>query len=471
MREYGRCRARVARSRWRSLAPLLAVAATVGLASLVLAPLASPSTGDPSQQVATPWVTSAQPTGTASSVNVLDDATFPSSVGLAVAQLHVWGQASGPVSLVSEIDGLYSVEFPVSGLRPGRYLASVSWTPLIAGATTSWSSPVLFTVGGPICSQPAVSVSLPGVDVSYSTHTTKPWGVRYLPLGLTFAPTSASSSSTCSLLATGTLNVQIGLRLVQNEPQITIPVDSVATAELDFLRPDATAGIPTCDWVTVKLDCSLDGVSGNVLRWHTEGFSEQLQLGGTWVQVFNSGPLTFYDSVSPSLSFSEQVQTAETAFHLDLIAHLQDINPLYVIQEPPAHLSVTDSTGRVTGIAGDGRVVRQIPGSVSVEDGAGYSAVVLLTPRGPYTVTASGPTSSSYSLTMDELARAGTSGLGQDRAESTAGRFTSSGRVSVCLQTDGPRCSSSLPRLPAVIEYPSSRVIAPRRVRPASRPS
>ena len=436
------------------------VAVAVTAASLVVATIVSAAAANGGADVTAPWVTSSQPPGTAWSLNVLDSATFPSSVSLAAAQLRVSGQPPGPTSLVSRVDGIFSADFPVSGLQPGGYLATVRWTPLALGPAAVSSPTVAFDVADPACPVAAVPVSLPGVDVSYSTHTTKPWGVRYLPLGLTFTPTSPATSSACSLVATGTLHVQIGLRIVKHAPQLTIPVDSVATAELDFLRPDATSGIPTCDWVTVKLDCSLNGVGGTVLRWHTEGFSEQIQLGqGKWVQVFNSGPLTFYDSVDPSLPFSEQVQTAETAFHLGLIGHLQDINPIYLIQEPPAHLTVTDSAGRVTGVDPAGRVAREIPGSVSVADRSGYSAVVLLVPRGRYTVTASGPARGSYSLTMDELQRGGR--VGQDRVEATAGTFARSGRVSVCLPAAGVRCSVSLTQLPAFTVRSRSRVMVP----------
>lgn len=458
----GRCSRAVAPWRRRRLACALVLAtAAASTMSLSLVTAASPAAAVEPAAVAQPWVTSSQPSGAAWSLNVLDSATFPSSVALAAAQLHLWGQPPEPPSLVFDVDGLFSADFPISGLQPGFDVASVSWTPLALGVAGGWSSPVAFGVGGPSCPEPPVPVSLPGVDVSYSTHTTKPWGVRYLPLGLTFTPTSPATSSTCSLVATGTLQVQIGLRLVRNAPQFTIPVNSVATAELDFLRPDASAGIPTCDWVTVRLDCSLDGVSGQVLRWHTEGFSEQLQSSpGHWVQVFNSGPLTFYDSVDPSLPFSQQVQTAETAFHLGLIAHLQDINPLYVIQEPPARLSVTDAAGRVTGMGPDGRVARQIPASVTVHDRSGYSAVVLLAPRGPYAVTASGPHRGAYSLTMDELQPGGRS----DTLQAAAGTFARSGRVSVCLPTGDRRCASTITRLPAFSERPISRVmVAPWR--------
>ncbi len=441
------------------MATLVLVAASLSLASPVLSPSASPA-AVADAAVAAPWVTAAQPAGTSWSVEVLDAATLSSPVSLAVATLHVWGAPDGPTSLISESDGVYSADFAVSGLLPGHHVASVSWTPVAAGAATTWSSPVVFAVGGPPCSRPPVPVALPGIDVSYSTHTTKPWGVRYLPLDLTFAPTSPGSSSTCSLLATGTLNVQIGLRLVEGQPQFTIPVDSVATAELDVLRPDAAKAIPVCDWVTVKLDCALDDLDGTVLRWHTEGFSEQLQNSqGTWVQVFDSGPLTYYDSVDPTLSFSQQVQTAETAFHLDLIGHLQDINPLYVIQEPPAHLRVADGAGRVTGLLPGGRAVDDIPGSVTVADGSGYSAVVLLVPRGAYSVTAWGPAHSSYSLTMDELG--GRGDRGSDLTEATAGRFATTGHLSVCLPAAGGRCPRVLRPLPVVAERPLGHVVAP----------
>ncbi len=430
-------------------------AAVAGLVSLGLAPVASPNPATAGGEVAAPWVTSSQPTGTTWSVNVLDTATFPSSVRLAIAQVYVAGRPAGSVSFVSRVDGVFSADLRVAGLQPGDYTALVRWTPLVPWSpTSSWSPVVSFSAGGPGCDGPSVPVSLPGVDVSYSTHTTKPWGVRYLPLGLTFTPVSAATSSTCSLVATGTLQVQIGLRFVNGAPQLTIPVDSVATAELDVLRPDATAAIPTCDWVTVKLDCSLDGVSGDVLRWHTEGFSEQIQTSpGRWVQVFNSGPLTFYDSVAPGLSFAEQVQAAETAFHLGLIAHLQDINPIYLIQEPPARLTVVDSADRVTGMASDGRAVRDIPGSVFVAGRSGYSAVVLLAARGRYTVTASGPARSAYSLTLDEMQP------GSDRMQATAGRFAASGRIAVCLPTGGVHCSASISQLRAFTVASGSRAV------------
>ena len=150
---------------------MLGVVTVLALTSAALGLITPVAPADQSTGVTTPWATAAQPVGNGWSLNVLDSATLPSTVTVAVAQLHIWGQPPGPESLVSAADGVYSAEFPVTGLQPGRDVASVSWTPFTLGVPTSWSPPVSFTVGGAVCARPPVAVNLPGVDVSYSTHT------------------------------------------------------------------------------------------------------------------------------------------------------------------------------------------------------------------------------------------------------------------------------------------------------------
>lgn len=230
-----------------------------------------------------------------------------------------------------------------------------------------------------LCPQDAVSVPMPEVNISFTDLEKFIVRIRYEAFDLAFTPRPAPSNSSCSFVGSGVLPVSVGVG-----PSVfggTIPVKSVASATLDFLKEAVV--VPDCVWAipyrgaAVARDCIVGG-SGNVLvRWHTDGFSEQ--LAGR--EVFNSGPLTYYARVSDQLTYREAVALVEQLLHVELSNHLGWIHWFYTIQEPPASLMVSDRSGNLTGVESyGGEVHQEIPGSAYVSDGNGYSAVILLNP-------------------------------------------------------------------------------------------
>ena len=284
------------------------------------------------------------------------------------------------------------------------------------------------------CPSSPVVVTLPAIDVSYSRFI-KPWGIKYGSLPLAFASIAPGSDATCSLEATGALPVTLRLgRRFPFGPSIDVHIDSVATARLDFLAQPPS--VPACDWSLVgglKHDCVLGGSGAGLVRWHTPGFSER--LAGT--EVANSGPLTFYARWDTSASIASQVQGIETLLHTQLVAHLGLIDPLYMVQEPPADLVVTDADGKTTGLPiGHTAPTEGIPGSVYVSDGDGYSAVVLLGGvRSPLVAVAHGEAGSPYSIAFNEVipSEDGVAVTGEQTASGTLGP---SGRAAFCFDPD-----------------------------------
>jgi len=254
-----------------------------------------------------------------------------------------------------------------------------------------------------LCPRRPVSTTLPPVDISYDDME-KVIRIKYGRLPLSFRRVAPRSDSvTCSFEAAGTLPVTIGLGpRVFDAP---IPVKSVASARLDFLRTPPSSK-PACKWATpyrgksIAKDCIVGGTGDVLVRWHTPGFVEKL-MGAT---VYNSGPLTYYARVSSSSTYAEAIQTIEPLLHVELTRHLGWIKPFYMIQEPPADIRVIDHKGRVTGMGKKGKVRQQIPGSKYVRQPHGYSAVFLADPdQRRYRVRVSGKPRAKYSLTLTKV--------------------------------------------------------------------
>jgi hypothetical protein len=182
-------------------------------------------------------------------------------------------------------------------------------------------------------------------------------------------------------------------------------VKSVATARLEFLR-DPPSSRPNCKWAvpyrgkSIAQSCIVGGAGDVLVRWHTSGFVEKLR----GVTVYNSGPLTYYGRVSGSSTFAEAIRTIEPLLHVELTRHLGWIKPFYMIQEPPADISVVDNDGNVTGIGKDGKVTEDIPGSAYIKQPHGYSAVFMANPeQRRYIVRVSGKPRTKYSLTLTQV--------------------------------------------------------------------
>lgn len=254
-----------------------------------------------------------------------------------------------------------------------------------------------------VCPRDTIHVDLPDVNISY-TDVLKFIRVKYDALTLGFDYVAPPSDATCSFSATGTLPVHIGVG-----PSVfqvyEIFVTSLATAQLDFLS-DGAPGIVDCRWPnpeddhTLAKNCIVGGEGGSLVRWHTEGFKE-LWKG---VQIYNSGPLTYYYRVSSDQSFASAIPQIEETLHVQLTEHLGWIKWFYAIQEPPARLSVVDAAGNITGLS-DNTEVDQIPDSQYLRDGSGWSAVVLLNPGDAdrYSVNLNGDPGTPFSISATRV--------------------------------------------------------------------
>jgi hypothetical protein len=253
-----------------------------------------------------------------------------------------------------------------------------------------------------LCPREGIGVTLPAVDISYNDMA-KILRIGYTALPLTFRSVPPPPGGMCSFAATGSLPVVIGLG--PRAFDVPIRLSSVATARLDFLRASPSSK-PHCRFATpyrgrsIANNCIVGGRGDVLVRWHTDGFSERLR----GVEVYNSGPLTYYALVSKSMTFSQAIRTVEPMLHVELTRHLGWIKPFYAIQEPPARMIVTDSEGETTGVTRSGVRRKQIPESLFVSNGHGYSAVILLdAEQRRYKIRAHGKAGQRFDVTLTKV--------------------------------------------------------------------
>jgi hypothetical protein len=319
-----------------------------------------------------------------------------------------------------------------------QYTASL----VVTDAQGNSSDPVSQTFTPDGCNgETSATANLPPVDESYS-NLIKQIRFGYGALALTFGSTNSPSGglpadSLCSWQAVGTLPMTIALGPLLG-PSIELTVGLLASATLDFLTPGSPAP-PDCNWITVKTGCVIGGSGDGIVRWHTDGF--RVITGA--LPLKTSPAFTYYERVPSTDTYAQAIQALEPDLHVTLTQHLGWINPLYAIQEPPADVAVTDSLGNVTGVSQAGaQPLQQIPGSIYVTNGQGYSAVLLFQPAGAYTVTAVGSTGSPYSLSLSKIDPFNV-GPGQTTDVRMTGTLTKSGQASACYDAlQG--CQSSL---------------------------
>lgn len=294
-----------------------------------------------------------------------------------------------------------------------------------------------------VCPRDPIPTLLPAQSMSADSIKTVRVGYDALALAFNYKPPDVGVS--CSFTGTGILGVHVyvGNPHDRMNPQMDIPIASVATAQLDFLSNSLS--VPNCKWEHFPLNgpqnknCVVGGSGDVLVRWHTEGFSERAGASGTGPEFYNSGPLTYYARTSSSETYAQAINEVEPMLHLVLTEHLGWINPLYMAQEPPAGLQVTDSVGRITGLAADGNgTLTQIPASMYVTGPDNYSAVILFAPtEKAYTVRILGQPGDPYSLVSQTVIPA---------TESTppafatrAGQLSSAGTAFTCT-VDGTQC-------------------------------
>lgn len=261
----------------------------------------------------------------------------------------------------------------------------------------------------------------------------KPYSIDYGSLPLTFTTLPHGPESLCTVRSDrGALPVNI---------EIPAPVtvihlaDSVTTATLDFYPADApVTDVPECDFsgtlpalgavvsrltgaADVTNDCLLTSsghvTSDVIARWSIPGFVEDVPDQYA-LPVCSTRPLTYFvdlDALNQAAgqpdSFAGQLQELETYLHLTLIRNLPIVDPIGIIQDPPAHLSITDPRCRIVGYSANG-TVRTFPGAGYTEVGDRSIAWILAPVAGIYHVTASGPAGSPFTTdfaVLDALGR------------------------------------------------------------------
>jgi Concanavalin A-like lectin/glucanases superfamily/HYR domain len=254
------------------------------------------------------------------------------------------------------------------------------------------------TISCPTPSTPVGTV-FPVVDVPVENLLAlliKPYTITYGSLPLTWHSFGPSPGTICAMTSNqGALPVYV----TPNGLAPILAALSIATATVELFHP--TQPPPVCDWNRVVHNCSLNGDGPAMVRWHTNGFDERdVLLNHSW---YNSGPLTYYynvDTSSGSIDMASALQPIEVGIHTTLISHLSLVEPIAMLQEPPAHLRVRDRSGHATGHTSTG-ITHGIPNAIYVTGAHGYSAVILPeSDSGPYTVTVTGSPRSQYSLSM-----------------------------------------------------------------------
>lgn len=245
----------------------------------------------------------------------------------------------------------------------------------------------------------------------------KPFSFSYGRLPLKFTTVSGGPDSVCTAQSdTGALPVILNLRHLRS---IVIGY-SVASANLDFLAADdPRTKVPACNFRRLNSlnstsppttadfshtsNCLLTGSShsmGTVItRWSIPGFTEYSPALGA-IPLYTTPPLTYYvdltqlSGLSPTASFHDIVQRAETFIHTTLIANLPMVDKLGLIQDPPANLLVTDPVGRTVGL--DGHKVRTFPGAGYARIGSRTIAWIIEPVPGTYHVAAHGKPGSRF---------------------------------------------------------------------------
>jgi IPT/TIG domain len=369
-------------------------------------------------------------TASCSSANPLVTLSWYGADDTSVCTFHFnfdWGDG-GPIEVKDFAGGPADTTFPFThtystkeGPRHQTYAIQVSTSAesrdprVICSADDAAKTFTLDCVASP------VPVTLPSLSFPVRVSD-KPIRIGYAALPLSLAENEPPADAACSFSASGALPITVDLGPAK--ASVSVSLTSNADVKVDVLKPGGVTP-PRCDWKTLLNFCLLGGAGDQVVRWHTDGFSEHWH--GMAIPGASTGPLTFYALTSSAAPVAQAVQQAETTFHVTLSEHLQYISRLGVFQEPPVDLNVVDDAGRSTGVSDPNMPSAEaIPYSEYVTNGTGYSAVVVLAPAGSYVARAVGAPRSPYSLSAAYLSPGPS---GQATVEvSSSGTLDSSGQ-------------------------------------------
>ncbi|MBO0801608.1 MAG: PKD domain-containing protein, partial [Nocardiopsaceae bacterium] len=321
----------------------------------------------------------------------------------------------------------------------------------------------------------AADVTLPAVNPPVAISG-KPYSISYGSLPLTFTGHRASSGSLCTVISNrGALPVYANIQDPSNSFQVA---SSVTTATVNFYPADSpVTDVPRCDFSKLQSmsnpleqllaryfantnNCLLTAsshASGDLIaRWSIPGFVEHAR-NQDGPPVYSTRPLTYYvdlgnipGAAARPASFQDTLQRLETYLHTTLIRNLPMITDIGIIQDPPAHLTITDPMHRTIGLSRGGRI-STFPGAGYKEVGNRSFAWILEPVPGTYRVTASGNPGSRFTtdFTVQQFLGHGTSQLVQNTPwqgalphDGTATRTFSAGDSSVAPVL-GARTSAS----------------------------
>lgn len=389
-------------------------------------------------------VTAITVTGPGSSLSVFDGdgiCTFSGWTGVSGCPYGSTGYEGPGTSFVTSpsLPDAAEIDF-AGGLAPGKSAYFSLEGALTAAKLAAREGPL----AGVSCPPPpgTTPVTLPEVDTA-QVNTGKTFTLDYGSIPLTFASMTPAAGALCTVTSTQPGSLPVNIEFGSSKLHVST---SVANATLDFFPADAAiTRVPTCDFSLVDsvggpgavpspqdfpstdnclLLASAHPAGGVIVRWSTPGFS--VYVAG--VLIHKTTPLTYYldlstipgQNLGSAPTFAAILQAVESYIHITLVTHLPMIDKMVLVQDPPAHLTVTDPLGRTISFSkDDGK--DSVSGSGFPQAGyaelGGRSIAWILEPvSGKYQVTASGPFNTRFSVdfTVLELLGHGTSPLIQD---------------------------------------------------------
>ncbi len=294
---------------------------------------------------------------------------------------------------------------------------SINWSEVVnSGSCPAGSATLQFTLFP--CPDGGTHVTLPQVNAPVLLSG-KPFSLSYGRLPLTFFTVAGASDSVCR--ATSNIGA---LPVILNVKAGSFHIgDSVASATLDFLpADDPSTEVPACDFSALKAlisaasaltpgdfigtsNCLLTGDSSHttgtvIVRWSIPGFAEYVPSYPSGDKLYQTPALTYYADLTqlgltPTSSFQDDVQKAETFIHTTLVSNLPMVDRLGLVQDPPASLLVTDPLGRTVGLDASGKV-ETFPGAGYAKIGNRTLAWIFEPVPGTYHVTADGKPDSQF---------------------------------------------------------------------------
>lgn len=354
------------------------------------------------------------------------------STGCTFAQDTGWGDGSPDTvkTYNGGVDGAPLVTFTHTYAMPRTFQITltikVTRNPnnSCAGGTIA----IQFTLSAPpplICQSSQVTVPATTVQVPIPA---KGVSLSYGPQPLTFTPGPTSNGAQCTLRSGPGVTPDDLIIPGQATP---IPLGQTeATATIDVLPANAIAAtVPLCDFsqlqamtnpsITPPLadfartsNCLLTPTFhaswDSVARWTVPGIVQTADnpLNNSDTELYSTQPLTYYvdlDTLPLPQDFSGDTMSALVAFIYSTLAqNVPVLDRIAFIQDPPAHLLITNPQGRVVGLDSKNKS-HGFAGAGYAEVGGRSIAWILEPVFGEYQVSVRAPSGSAFSVDIADL--------------------------------------------------------------------